>query len=772
MREQLPSIFSNLSSARRFFTQVNKETGWAVTCSHDFYIRILDMRIEGDTAAAECHMGFSLADQNFNRTTDTLFFVSDNERWLLNRSGHLFTFLRQASRASIAQIGTLDAPFEVLSQTKDDFVSTSLLAPVTFYHHGKTAIPRFNKTESVNWFGVNCMNSPCGIVADIEDWPGSSNLDHNYLFLSDITSNKMLGCDQDNWVGEFGSHGSGHAQFWGPHGICTVDGCVYLVADMFNHRVVAYRYYNQLQEPEWLDNLAIYCYFNHPSDVEAKDRDPYDLQDITYIAITDEGNHRLVFFHWDPYSLGWDRNYGECGSGEGQFMWPSSVCFGRDPDSLYQTNDVYVTDYGNRRLVRLYIVGEGVLWRGSYEFPMGTELTSVDVDNKGLVYVIDRRNGKVYKFAPSEDYPYYFTLLGIWGERGAEDGQLYYPNAIQVAHGRYVPHPSPGWIPLTGLGDVFISEFWGDQTGVRRFVIAADVLNLTAEWVPYNEDTGEGNFIWWHYNLTDCGTITEQVLRGGEVCTTYNEGTLNWGSQAGSWPVGGHPHGTYYTVKISAGSIYDPSIVVEKTADVYVDTLSTHNPVITQGIRCHWVNEPFAVCDGCWQCIKENEGYIIDVQASHPYGYPLTYEWQCGRGYFWNIGDDEICNPCITDTNAICYVAPEAPAKTGGPPAYEFIQLVVRDPYEGDAGTSIYFNSIFESEYSCLCGDANGNSMVSLGDAVYIQNYLFLGFDPPPDPIERADANNDCVIGMEDMIHILNYLFKNGPPPECCWLHE
>jgi hypothetical protein len=52
-----------------------------------------------------------------------------------------------------------------------------------------------------------------GTVLYIEDWPGSSNLDHNYLFLSDITSDKMLGCDQDNRVGEFGSQASKNGRF-------------------------------------------------------------------------------------------------------------------------------------------------------------------------------------------------------------------------------------------------------------------------------------------------------------------------------------------------------------------------------------------------------------------------------------------------------------------------------------------------------------------------------------------------------------------------------
>jgi hypothetical protein len=767
--EQLELIFSALSQLRGLPTQTNPETGWRFTSTYDFFLRKTNISTQGNQAEAQCEIGLLFAGRDYWGIKDTLRFARAQDVWLLEGARRLFGFLKEASLSLQQAPATTGVTGHAMATGKGDFVSDNLLVPTTLCSFGKTTLARWTRSESINQFGFNCMNLPYGIVADVEICQGGPDFNHEYLFVGDPIASKILGSDQDDWVGEFGSKGAGIGQFYEPHGICTIEGYTYFVADTYNDRVVAYEYYNQLDEPQWVDDLTLYCYFNKPRDVEAKEKMPDSLQQKSYIAIADAGNHRIVIFRWEPY-FGWDRNYGERGSGQGQFIWPSSVCFGREPNWGWHTNDLFICDRHNYRLARVYIAPENTIWRSSYQFADDVDLTSVDVDNKGLVYVLDRRNGKVYKFSPLKDLPYTFTLLGIWGQTGTQDGQLYYPNAIQVAHGRYVPYPAP-WIPLNGLGDVFISESWGDQTGVRRFVIAADVLNLTAEWVPFNESTGQGNFIWWQYHLTDCGTVTEQVLRGGEVCTTYNEGTLNWGNQAGSWPVAGHPHGTYYTVKITAGSIYDPGIVVEKTVDVYVDTLSTHDPVITQGIRCHWVNEPFTPCDNCGHCIKENEGYIIDVQAAHPNGYPLTYEWQCGRGYFWNIGDDDICNPCITDTNSICYVAPEAPADKEGP-GYEFMLVLVRDPYGGEAEAGIYTNDIFDSEYSCLCGDADGNSIVDLGDAVYIQNYLFRGFDPPPDPIERADANNDCVVDMADVIYMLNYLFKYDSPPECCWLHE
>lgn len=82
-------------------------------------------------------------------------------------------------------------------QSKDDFTSTHLLVPTILYHYGKTPIPRFNKTESLHWFGVNCMNSPFGIIADVQYTPGGPDFTHDFLFVTDVTFQKVLVSDQD-----------------------------------------------------------------------------------------------------------------------------------------------------------------------------------------------------------------------------------------------------------------------------------------------------------------------------------------------------------------------------------------------------------------------------------------------------------------------------------------------------------------------------------------------------------------------------------------------
>ncbi len=74
-------------------------------------------------------------------------------------------------------------------------------------------------------------------------------------------------------------------------------------------------------------------------------------------------------------------------------------------------------------------------------------------------------------------------------------------------------------------------------------------------------------------------------------------------------------------------------------------------------------------------------------------------------------------------------------------------------------------------------GDANGDSLVDIGDVVFLINYLYLE-GTEPCVCEAADCNNDNVIDAGDIIHLINYLFMDGPAPirggvscryEDCW---
>jgi hypothetical protein len=61
-----------------------------------------------------------------------------------------------------------------------------------------------------------------------------------------------------------------------------------------------------------------------------------------------------------------------------------------------------------------------------------------------------------------------------------------------------------------------------------------------------------------------------------------------------------------------------------------------------------------------------------------------------------------------------------------------------------------------------ICGDANGDFIVTTVDLVYLANYLF---DGGPPPISPNDPNQSGSWDSNDLTYLYNYLFSGGPPP-------
>jgi len=82
---------------------------------------------------------------------------------------------------------------------------------------------------------------------------------------------------------------------------------------------------------------------------------------------------------------------------------------------------------------------------------------------------------------------------------------------------------------------------------------------------------------------------------------------------------------------------------------------------------------------------------------------------------------------------------------------------------EGDG--CIYIESIGPCQ-SYLCGDANGDNRIDIGDAVFIVDYCFRG-GPAPYPISAGDFNSDGGIDVGDAVYMIYHLFRDGPPADC-----
>ena len=61
-------------------------------------------------------------------------------------------------------------------------------------------------------------------------------------------------------------------------------------------------------------------------------------------------------------------------------------------------------------------------------------------------------------------------------------------------------------------------------------------------------------------------------------------------------------------------------------------------------------------------------------------------------------------------------------------------------------------------------GDANNDSLVNVGDVVFLVNYLYRTGSQPC-VMEAADPNADCKVDVGDVVYLVNYLYREGPPP-------
>ncbi len=64
----------------------------------------------------------------------------------------------------------------------------------------------------------------------------------------------------------------------------------------------------------------------------------------------------------------------------------------------------------------------------------------------------------------------------------------------------------------------------------------------------------------------------------------------------------------------------------------------------------------------------------------------------------------------------------------------------------------------------CIPGDADGNGVLTISDAVYMINYIFAGGPAPC----NGDANCDCTLSISDAVYLINYIFSGGPAPCSC----
>ncbi len=71
---------------------------------------------------------------------------------------------------------------------------------------------------------------------------------------------------------------------------------------------------------------------------------------------------------------------------------------------------------------------------------------------------------------------------------------------------------------------------------------------------------------------------------------------------------------------------------------------------------------------------------------------------------------------------------------------------------------------LLQAAPSCLCGDANGDGLVSVSDVVYLIAYIFSG---GPAPVCDSDVDGSGGVSISDAVYLISYIFAGGPIPNC-----
>jgi sugar lactone lactonase YvrE len=307
-----------------------------------------------------------------------------------------------------------------------------------------------------------------------------------------------------DYLEQWGSGGLGEGQFDYPSGVAVAaDGMVY-VADLGNDRI---QYFSATGDylGQWGSYGSVEGQFNSPSGMTV------GPDGTAYVA--DTYNDRIQYFSATGDYLG---QWGSYGSGEGQFDYPYDVAVASD-------GTVYVADLGNDRIQYFSATGDYLgQWgsagsgEGQFSYPDGVAVASDET-----VYVVDRDNDRIQYFSATGDY------LGQWGNEGSGEGQFNSPSGVAVASDGtvYVADASNFRIQyFSAIGD-YLGQWGSAGTGEGEFILLHDVA-VASDGTVYVTDTNYTVPVTNIQHFSTTGNFLGRWGSTGSGVTVASDGTI------------------------------------------------------------------------------------------------------------------------------------------------------------------------------------------------------------------------------------------------------
>lgn len=683
--------------------------------------------------------------------------------------------------------------------------------------YAKNVAPNYSRwtyPASTLEFGTQIFARPHGISSFVyNDPPYTQGTNLEILMVIDPAWDRFVVYGNNNWstandkqfILVRGTLGTQPWQFRSPRYI-TGDASQIYVSDTYNNRVHIYDISIEVPEDttgfRGFDSLANGGPLRTPLGIDVvfyycRPPGSPDSFAVKNIAVADYGNNRVVIFPSTFTGGTPGQSYPSAGETRFQFNQPTTVAYGWNKATGWQKNELFVVSNGDGQIYWLKFnrpcsgTAPDVVSVFKYDFlqlfrdglvPGNGFLSSAAVDNHGLLWILDSNNGMVYKFWPSTGVGSdSLIFIGSWGGLGTGDGQLNYPNGIAAQHGVWVDRcgGNPGCpnnvYPLANLHDILVTETWGPTTGVRRFGIGIEAFADSAKYTA-KTSTGNGNFVDFHYRLTDYARVTEKVYLGSNLVDSVKiNQEVTPSSNSSRWFVGNKGNGDY-RIEITANSLYGDASDV-KNFTVAVDTALRNNaPGIAVQPHFKQMGGFFPTKPGAnHTLLRDYGGGWVKVTATDLDNDPLSYYWVIDTAG-WVIVEPSFAGSSKSRTtpyDSVFYQVPDwlvypppggSPASPPeGPCNVAKLRLTVSDP----AGNVVPAGDFCIGLTLCKRGDMDADKSLTSADVVLQVNAAFLGLAPPPFGDYRAvgDMNCDGVLSSADVVFLMNVVYLDIPPP-------
>lgn len=406
-------------------------------------------------------------------------------------------------------------------------------------------------------FSRDLMGAPYAtvIMGHVDVYDRFPYLESRYFqFVSDPAWNRVLMGEVGRGVGAYDGAAGRFGTLRAPRGLATDGRARLFIADTGNHRVLAFRVVTEFDRVT-LDPLFSIDGLARPYGVAYSDGGtPFDNRD-DHLYIANTGRNEVRAYDLSDQGARFTHAIGDLGSGDGHFAGPMAIAVGRGDGS--HTDDVYVSDAHNGRIVRLGDAGNSFTWQNE-QAGLGL-VTSLDTDAFGNVYAAAPQGAIVTKLAPGLQ-----PLASLHG--GIER-----PRAFHVVFNQVRDHRD-GSERFSARGAGVLVEEWNGQHGIRMLNLGVDITHAAASTTRNAAVT---------LNLTDRAAVSAELIdpSNGALIARHDAGVLDAGDNTvafaaadyvNAWSAGD------YRVVLRARSTYEHG--AESTAEVAVRLTSGGQP--------------------------------------------------------------------------------------------------------------------------------------------------------------------------------------------------